>query len=126
MDAKTLTELEERVKALESVHVEIKAGSKFGKESREAIGKVAEALLAGHKGIKACHDALMKMIEDAPVEEQSGTSGQDGGASDGREVPKPNTDAGKAAVVEAVKIIEGSSATLADALKFFETKEETK
>lgn len=110
----TLAELNERVKALEDGLVLGKAGSKFSKESREAIGKVAEALKACHKGIKSCHEALSKMIEEPPVEDQSGTEDQDGGASDGREKPKPNTDDGKAALADVVKNLDLASASLED------------
>jgi len=117
MDAKTLAELDARVKALEDGAAVTKAGSKFSKESREAIGKVAEALKACHKGIKACHETLAKLIEEPPAEAQSGTEDQDDGASDGVEKPTPNTDDGKAVAAVAIKQLDLANASLDDIAK---------
>jgi hypothetical protein len=117
VDNVMIKDLDERIKNLESA-IEIKAGSKFSAETKKAIAEVVEALKASHKGVKACHEILAKMIEDAPVEAQSGTSGQDGGASDGVEIPKPNDD-GKTAEVEIVKDLDFSTVSLDDAAKLF-------
>jgi uncharacterized small protein (DUF1192 family) len=120
MEATKIAELEERIKTLESSAVVVKAGSKFSRESREAIGKVTEALKACHKGMKACYETLDKMIEEAPVEEQSGTEGQDGGASDGREVLKPNAGDGKSVDAPVVKELDIKTASISDVAKLFD------
>ena len=119
VDAVMIKEMDERIKSLESA-IEVKAGSKFSAETKKAIAEVVEALKASHKGVKACHEILAKMIEDAPVEAQSGTSSQDDGASDGIEVPKPNDDSGKSVVDEVVKTLDYSTASLGEAAKLFE------
>lgn len=108
-----LKALSDRIKSIEDA-IEVKAGSRHSKETREELGKVSEAMKACHKGIKACYDAIDKMIEVAPVEEQSGTEDQDGGASDGREKPKPNAGDGKS--VDTLDVTTASVTDIAEKL----------
>jgi hypothetical protein len=116
VDEKTLKALEERVlKRLEDR--EVKAGSKFSKETRDAISKVVEAMDASHKAIRACSKTLASMIaepeDEKPAEEKPAEE-------------KPEDDDEKAGdaevkktITEVVKELDFATASLADAASMF-------
>jgi hypothetical protein len=120
VDEKTLKALEERVlKRLGDRRV--KAGSKFSKETREALSKVVEAMDASHKAIRACSKTLASMLsdpaEEKPAEEKPAEEEEE---EEEEEEGKAGSSDVKKTVEEVVKELDFATVSLEDAAKMLE------